>query len=697
MPPQKSTLFSPHRIRLGLIVLAITILSACRPTETPVPSPAPPTEVAGQTATPTAQLTATPQPTATTTPQPLPTDLPTSTITPTNTPPPQTAVLEPAECQFETPPRQQVECGYLIVPASRKQPDGSTIRLHVAIFKSLNPHPQPDPLVYLEGGPGGNPLEAISLVFSRRFASLVENRDLVIFDQRGSGLSEPALDCPEIIAYEDEIRAERLSATEKGQGTLQATQACHKRLLAEGVNLRIFNSAESAADLNDLRLALGYDSWNLYGVSYGTRLALTATRDHPDGVRSLILDSAYPLESDLYVEAPANADRALTTLFAGCASDPSCAEAFPDLETVFFQTVARLEQNPSMISITNPLTGQSFDMLVEGTDLVEFVFTALYVTELIPLLPQLILDISQDKFDTFALLEGSFLVDLEYVSRGMHYAVQCHEEAPFSDPAAVSAAIAAYPRVEALYQDGFAGQSIFAVCQDWGAGRPAEVENRAVQSDIPALIIAGQYDPITPPHWGEQIAANLSNSFFYTFPAAGHGAGFADECARTVVQTFLTDPHSSPDADCLTERESPAFQVPLTDITLQPFSNDLFGISGLLPEGWPEIGPGVYGSANRAIIQQAGPPGIDSYGLLEFIARSLELDDIPDPISYRETDRFTWSLYELEILGSPIDLAVTDDGRQAYIIMLQAGSSDREFLYQHLFLPAIDALAPLAE
>ena len=247
--------------------------------------------------------------------------------------------FESAQCQFEIHPGQTVDCGYLTVPEDRSQPDGPTIRLHVAIFRSHSDNPAPDPIVYLEGGPGGQALEAASLVFNRRFAPFLADRDLIMFDQRGVGYSEPALDCQELIDLTYETLAQDLSPEEILALSTEAIRSCRDRLVSEGVNLAAYNSAESAADLNDLRLALGYEEWNLYGISYGTRLALTTMRDYPQGIRSVILDSTYPLPVSINTETPANFDRALNVFFGGCATDPAGSEAYPDLETVFWELV----------------------------------------------------------------------------------------------------------------------------------------------------------------------------------------------------------------------------------------------------------------------------------------------------------------------------------------------------------------------
>lgn len=170
------------------------------------------------------------------------------------------------------------------------------------------------------GGPGGETLAILDVFFADAFLPFLRDRDLVIFDQRGVGLSEPSLVCPEIRQLSRELLDDDLSAATLGL-ELEAWRRCRDRLLAEGVDLSAYNSAASAADVVALRTALGYESWNLLGVANGSRLELTVMRDDPDGVRAVVLDSAYPPHRSTVKELPANFDRALGVLFAGCAQD----------------------------------------------------------------------------------------------------------------------------------------------------------------------------------------------------------------------------------------------------------------------------------------------------------------------------------------------------------------------------------------
>jgi pimeloyl-ACP methyl ester carboxylesterase len=463
--------------------------------------------------------------------------------------------FEKAECQFEVPSGVEVECGYLRVPEDRDREDSPMIRLHVAIIPSHNENPAPDPVVFLQGGPGGYALEWIEywLMLSGRIRG---ERDAIFFDQRGVGFSEPSLNCPEAEEgwFDDwtlDIRQKELN-----ENYNQALEACYQRLITEGRNLNAYNSEANAADVDDLRRALGYKQWNLYGSSYGTRLALTVMRDYPEGVRSVILDSAYPPQVDYFVELANNFQRALELVFEGCAADASCSERYPRLETVFYETVDQLDQTPLRLRMRRPRTGKNYEVVLNGDRMILVTREMLYHTHLIPTIPRMIYRLSEGSaaglFDTLGML--IFFDD--YWSEGMCYATECGEEAPFGSPELIDAANAAVaPRL----LEAVNGLGLYLACDGWTVEAKGELENQTVVSDIPTLILAGELDPVTPPSWGQAAAEELSKSQYLEFPGFGHGVmGSGHDsgaCSFQVVKDFLKEPETEVDGSCAGEFE----------------------------------------------------------------------------------------------------------------------------------------------
>jgi len=484
----------------------------------------------------------------------------------------------PAGCPFDTA-GEPVECGYLIVPENRAEPDGAEVRVAVAIIRSVAANAASDPVVYLEGGPGGSALYDAAYWFSSPFR---RRRDIILVDQRGTGYSLPSLNCPELEA-EDIV-------TVKDQ--LHAARACSRRLRRSGVDLRQYNSAAIAADIADLRVALGLRQINLFGVSYGTRAALTVLRDHPEGIRSVILDSAYPPQVDAYSEEGANAGAAIEALLQGCAADPACAEAYPQLDRTFYRLVARLNRAPATIERVDAGTGEPYEEELYGDDLVSHVVGLLYDTAAIPRLPRAIAEAAEGDYGLLAeLLDGppeeepgdeapageqlapeparaadamgssaADAGDISY-SEGVFYSVECHEEVIFGDLEAAERAVAELPReLHTALLSPF--EQTTAICDVWGAGRAGAREELPVASDVPALVLAGEYDPITPPRWGRAAAEHLPNSYFFEFPGIGHAAVFAHSCPERIALAFLDRPRSEPPATCLARMRGPQFEVP---------------------------------------------------------------------------------------------------------------------------------------
>lgn len=681
------------RLRPYVALAVCVLLGACSSPlgQSPSPTSVPPTTAAAPPTTAAAPATEGPEFIG------APDQPTTAPDQPTAEPPQPTAqAAKPAyksvDCRFQVPEGYEVECGDLTVPQDRSKDDGETVKIHAAVFKSQSNQPLPDPVVYLEGGPGGHSLDAIPFSFEDRFAPFLEQRDFIMFDQRGIGYSEPALDCAEIVDLAYETLDQDLSADESNKLYGEATTKCRERLAGEGIDLAAYTSAANAADLNDLRLALGYDEWNLYGISYGTRLALTEMRDFPEGIRSVILNSTVPLQVNINVDIPANADRAFEMLFAGCAADEACSQAFPDLKQTFYDLVDRLNQEPVTGKANDPFTGEEHTVLLNGDAIINTVFQSLYITDVIPSLPKAIVAANQGRdYSLLTRLAVIFAAQTKFISYGMYYSVQCGEEVSFISREELLAADEAFPEQHNLFDGG----PTYEVCQSWGAKQADAVENEPVRSDLPTLVLGGEYDPITPPSYGKLAAGTLSESFFFEFPGLGHGVSLDHDCSRGITMAFVDDPTTAPDAACIKEMQGPAFEVPGGAITLEPFESEQFGIKGVAPRGWEEIAPGVYAqssSAQIAIVQHALPGSRDD--ALAFWSERMGVSGTPESAGTRKTDQLEWTLYEISAQGQLIDLAVAEQDGKAFVVMLVSDGMEREALYAKLFLPAIDAFTP---
>jgi pimeloyl-ACP methyl ester carboxylesterase len=423
------------------------------------------------------------------------------------------------------------------------------IRLHVAIFHSTNPTHAPDPVIQLSGGPGSGATDLVWYHFQQGADRFLDDRDFIFFDQRGTGHSEPTLKCPEREDASVTLLTQDLTLEQQSQLELQSMQACHDRLIAEGVDLTAYNSAASAADINDLRVALGYQQINLFGVSYGTRLALTVMRDNPGILRSVILDSVYPPQFNLYTSLAPDTQRALDVLFSSCANDASCSSTFPDLEAVFYQMVDALNASPMQVPITEPNTKQQISVVLNGDLLVDLTATAIYRPLYEGKIPRMIYDLQRSYANPFLESRLELYFDRS-ASRGMTFSVQCHEEIPFDSlDEMIAEASNAKPQVAHNYVIRL--EILFQLCDMWGAGLGDAAENQPVTSSIPTLIYAGRYDPITPPAWGQIAGETLDHSYYYEFPE-GHWVMRSDSrCPVEMAAAFLNNPANAPDGSCI--------------------------------------------------------------------------------------------------------------------------------------------------
>ncbi len=677
----------PHIAALVLAAL-FTLLAAC---ESPEPTPTP---------TPTPEPTPTPAPTATPTPEPTPT--PTAVPAPASDIPAAEDAFREDSCPFSNQPGTPLwaaECGYLTVPADYDNPEAGTFEIAVAVFPATGDRTSDVPVIYLEGGPGGNALEGLEVSGGVILEPLNENRDVVVFDQRGAGFSEPSLSCPETRELTRELISQALPLAEENELWSDALQRCRDRLVEEGIDLSLVNSAANAADVDRLRAALGYEQWDLYGSSYGTRLAQNVMRDFPEGVRRVVLDSSYPLELDLSASIPAGSERAFRLMLDSCAADSACSEHYPDLEGTLLEAFDRLTASPEPGTASFDLDGDVVDTLMTGERLAWLVFEALYQTDVITWLPEIISEAAKGNVEPANLMLSNSLINDAFASVGMYFSTQCADETPFTSQEAIAASIAASPLFSRIQDsEGTYAQDAFDTCAVWDVQPSPPVENEPVRSDIPTLVLAGEYDPITPPSHGMAVAAKLSNATFVEFPAVGHGLLLEGDCAKSIINAFL-DGEDTPDTSCVAEEfSSPAWVAPLGEITLTSVDSP-FGVKVAEPQGWEPIEnqPGRFlrhAIAGPVLIQTVIPGATVDQFMEQQIGSipGIEPEEL-DTVSVRGLD---WRVVLIEIDGRLQAIAAaqapaSDTGATSLFLAAVIGFPyQREAVLNNLLFPTLD-------
>jgi pimeloyl-ACP methyl ester carboxylesterase len=482
--------------------------------------------------------------------------------------------FETATCPDSLADLAYFRCGYLIVDEDHQQPNGKTIQLMVAIARSTSESPAPDPVLALSGGPG---LGAVGVTAtSPTELAIREHRDIIYLDQRGTGHSIPSLQCPTTAAtILNNVGGDRTHTFRESMVN------CRDSLMADGVNLEVYTSAQSAADIEALRKTLGYVQINLWGGSYGTRLALTVIRDFPTGIRSAVLNAVYPPAVDIYRDSPKNTDRVFRILFDQCVQDWLCNLLYPDLRETFIATYERLNKEPAQIPITDPSTGLVSMLTLSGDGFAAGVSNLLYDSPAIRYLPALIYAIRDGDYSIVQeVIRSSWSVG-QALSYGMFFSVQCGEEAPFSTDAEIDQAGSEYPAPMRLYEGIFSAR-MHKLCEVWPTAPAKSIENAPVAGDMPVLLLAGEHDPVTPPAWARLAAQTLPHSYVYEFPGVGHGVISSGSCPAVMATEFLDDPYHAPDSTCIGQMTR--FGYVITAPATRPVARVaalIFGVSGI--------------------------------------------------------------------------------------------------------------------
>lgn len=439
------------------------------------------------------------------------------------------------DCALSSPniPEQiTAKCGLFTVPEDESNPQGRQIHLNVAVVPAIKRSPEPDPLFILVGGPGQSATEAFPIMFAT-FFRIHRDRDIVLVDQRGTGKSNP-LKCMEA--------GDELLEEEQVIGLLKE---CPDQLNAD---LRFYTTDIAMRDLDSVRSALGYESINLYGASYGTRAALVYLKLYPERIRSIVLDAVVDPAFVLYQDAAQDGQRALDLFFQRCQTDEDCRSSYPDVRAEFEALLQKLEEQPMAVTIPHPVTGNPLQLTLTSTLLTNIVFNALYAPELVAMLPFAIHQAYLE--DNYApLITLAYLIDAG-IYDGMFYAVACTEDAPL---------IAAGSDVQGIFENSL--QTFVEVCTAWPHGEPPQEVHGAVASDVPVLMLSGEADPITPPWHAEQLASSLNNSLHIIFKGMGHGNS-SHECTMRIMADFMERASTRGlDTSCVEKVEPPPFFV----------------------------------------------------------------------------------------------------------------------------------------
>lgn len=423
------------------------------------------------------------------------------------------------------------QCGWLEVAENPAKPDGRQIRIRVARIPARDRVAEPDPLVFFAGGPGQAATETWPLV-AHALRKVNQGRDILLVDQRGTGQSNP-LKCPEI-EIEEALAAD-------WDELARSTRECLASLDGDP---RYYTTTIAMHDIDAARAALGYDRVNLYGGSYGTRAAQVYLRLFPDRVRTVVLDSVVPQSLALGTEHAAKLDQSLYRVLDGCDADPACSEAFPATGKKLMSLARTLGQSPAEVTIEHPTTGQPLSLTFDRDVLSSSLRFLAYSSDTQAMLPLLIHEAAQEnRFDRLASQMLIATAGLQQsISQGMELSVMCAEDFPRYGQNAVEG--------DFLMGD-LLTRAAEIQCGIWPRGEVPDGFHDPVAVDVPVLLLSGELDPVTPPEYGDRVAAHFPDAMHLVARGQGHIVTTRG-CMGDVVSEFIIAGNSAElDTGCM--------------------------------------------------------------------------------------------------------------------------------------------------
>jgi pimeloyl-ACP methyl ester carboxylesterase len=443
-----------------------------------------------------------------------------------------------------TPLTAMAECGWFEVAENPAESEGRKINIRVARIPATGRSPQPDPLLFFAGGPGQAATETWPIV-AGGLRKLNENRDILLIDQRGTGQSN-SLRCPEV-----ELEEALAFDWDKLE---QATRECLASLDGDP---RFYTTTIAMGDIDRVRAALGYESVNLFGVSYGTRAAQVYLRLFPERVRTMVLDSVVPQTLALGTEHAENLDRALYRVLEACDEDSDCHATFPGSAQSLSELVTRLDENPVDITVTHPSTGQPYELTFDREVLASSLRFLAYTSDTQAMLPLLIHEAATENyFDRLAsqMLIAATALQLS-ISQGMEMSVVCAEDFPFFPESSG----------ESQYLMGDLMLKASRIqCGIWPVDPVPDSFHDPVRSDIPVLLLSGELDPVTPPRYAEQLLPSFPNATNLVAPGQGHSVTGRGCLGKLVSEFIIAGDAQELDTSCISLLQNTPYFISLT-------------------------------------------------------------------------------------------------------------------------------------
>jgi pimeloyl-ACP methyl ester carboxylesterase len=437
------------------------------------------------------------------------------------------ATIKLSPCRLEHPFRMlalTAECGRFLTPENPALPDGRKIELFVARVPAISFNKKPDPLFLIAGGPGTSAVDLYTSS-SGPFDRVRRDRDIILLDQRGTGRSH-RLDC--------QYGSQDLFTRVEDVHVAEENAKCRAEL-ERNADLRQYTTSIAVRDLDNVRRALGYQSINLFGNSYGTRVAQHYARRYPKSTRTLILDGVVDPEVILGPAIAVDAEDALARILQRCSADAACVKAFKDPAADYRALRARLAATPEPTMVSEAATGRPIRFEFTTRHLSAVLRFASYNDDQAALLPlSLHMATHQDNFTPLASQFRVFAHSLEAAfAYGMHNSVACSEDAPLIDSAQLD-----LPALDATHMGAEQVQQLIEGCRQWPRGVVDADLHAPLKSPAAALLLSGADDPVTPPQYAARAQRAFADSTHVIVAGHGHGQ-FGAPCVDRIMAAFI--------------------------------------------------------------------------------------------------------------------------------------------------------------
>ena len=441
------------------------------------------------------------------------------------------------------PELRQAHCGQLVVPENRQHPNAPKIRLSVAIVVAATPQKKSDPIVWLAGGPGDDAITEIPMATAGK---LNADRDVIFMSQRGTYTANPKLTCPVVDRWAAATLNMPYDAKATGDAYAAATLKCRQELAPRTTDLGAYNTLESAADIEALRRALHIRKWNIYGISYGTDLALTYMRLYPRGIRSVGIDGIFPPSLAGGTAAWPSAAEGINAVFKACHAQSACRQRYGDIAATFQRLVLRYEASPKSFDVAIPGHPEKVKVMISGGMLVQWAVSP--GTHMAAKMPASIDALARGDVEPIASIWGATKLDpagVGVLSNGLFYGVSCGEWVPYeTEDQVVDAGRAAFPAFPLSVLKNAPNLPFMRQnCRVWDVPAVPPGVRGVTRSKIPTLVMSAQYDAQTAASFGPYVARTLRNATVVTIPNVAHVAfgspSVANACAQSIARSFF--------------------------------------------------------------------------------------------------------------------------------------------------------------